>query len=250
MGIDISILRRQAPATQHLHSATASIKKQFIVLANSVKKGHGMFRCIAGREVVDEIDGDWIVEDWIRPMSDSVSNEGALSARHYRLDDGTQVQPLDVVECSCIRAIGNAAQPENWLLDEHVAWRKVGEIDKDSLGDLLDEPVNLWLQPWERTDRISPSYLPVQPLQQSLVLIRISNGRLHAKGKGYRLWFAHNGVHYDLSVTDPFISAELVQRTGGLVKDAIACISLTQPFSGAYQPTPYHYKLVATLFWH
>lgn len=249
MTIDNSISRNRGLATQNTHSAAASVKKQFIVLANSVKKGHGAFRCIAGREVVDEIDGDWIVDDWIRPVSSSALNEGALSAKHFTFEDGSQVQPLDVVECDCIRATGNKAQPENWLLDEANAWRKVGQIAGESLSGLLDETGHLWLQPSEKTDRISPSFLPLQPLHQSLALIRITNGRLHAKGKGFRLYFSHHSIPYDLTVTDPRISADLVQRQGVVVDNAIACISLTQPFSGFYQPTPYHYKLVATLFW-
>ena len=226
-----------------------SAKKQFIVLANSIKKGHGTFRCIAGREVVDEIDGDWIVDDWIRPVSGSALNAGALSAKHFTYEDGSQVQPLDVVECDCLRANDNKAQPENWLLNEDVTWRKIGEIGVDSLSELLDEPLNLWLQPSEKTDRIAPSYLPIQPLHQSLTLIRITNGRLHPRSKGFRLYFSYHGIHYDLPVTDPRITTEIVQKHGSIVNDAIACISLTQPFSGMYQPTPYHYKLVATLFW-
>ena len=249
MGGNNSVFHGRKQIGKSIHESVGSVKKQFVVLANSIKKGHGAFRCIAGREIVDESDGDWILEEWIRPVSSSTLNEGALSAKHFTFDDGSLARCLDVVECHCTHSMENAAQPENWLLDESVVWRKLGRIETESLYGLVDEPANLWLQPYERTDRVAPSYLPIQPLRQSLVLIRVSNGRLHANGKGYRLWFTHNGVHYDLCVTDPRICTELVQRNGEVVKDAIACISLTQPFSGMYQPTPYHYKLVASLFW-
>ena len=247
MAIDNSVSRNLSP--QYLHGAATSEKKKFIVLANSIKKGHGAFRCIAGREVVDDTGVDWIVEDWIRPVSDNPAIEGALTAKHFTFADGSQVRPLDVVECDFLRQSGNKAQPENWLLDEGIAWRKVGNIGAESLIDVLDEPAHLWFQPGEKTDRIAPAYLSLQPLRQSLVLIQIINGRLHPKGKGFRLYFSYHGIPYDLTVTDPLISPDLVHRQGNIVNSAIACISLTQPFSGMYQPAPYHYKLVASLFW-
>ena len=237
-------------ARSHTASLATPVKKQFIVLANSVKKGHGAFRCIAGREIVDEIDGDWIVEDWIRPVSGSALNEGALSAKHFTFEDGSQVQPLDVVECDCLRATGNEVQPENWLLDEETVWKKTEEISVSSLSALVEQPASLWRQPGQKADRIAPDYLPLQPLRQSLVLIQIPHGQLRRDDKGkFRLVFVYQGVHYDLAVTDPRITPALVEQHGNMVEDVIACISLTQPFSGVYQPAPYHYKLVATLFW-
>jgi len=236
--------------THTASAATTPVRKQFIVLANSVKKGGGKFRCVAGLEVVDEIDDDLIIDDWIRPVSRSVFDEGALTARHFTFADGTQAAPLDIVECQFNRAVGNEAQPENWLLDEETVWKKTGEIPASSLAALVEHPANLWCQPGEKTDRIAPDYLPRQPLHQSLALIQIPRGQLRLNEKGrYRLAFDYQGVHYDLSVTDPRITSALVDHQGSIVKDAIACISLTQAYAGDYQPKPYHYKLVATLFW-
>jgi hypothetical protein len=231
-------------------SLATPVKKQFIVLANSVKKGGGKYRCVAGIEVSDEVDGDLILDDWIRPVSSNTHDEGALTARHFTFADGTQAAPLDIVECQFNRAVGNEAQPENWLLDEDTVWKKTGEISLSSLPALLEEPVNLWCQPGVKTDRIAPDYLPRQALHQSLVLIQIPRGQLHRSEKGrFRLAFVYQGKHYDLSVTDPRITPALVEQHGSMVEDVIACISLPQPFSGDFQPTPYHYKLVATLFW-
>lgn len=225
------------------------VRKQFIVLANSVKKGGGWCRCIAGLEVVDEIDGDLVIDDWIRPVSGSVINEGALSARHFTYADGTKAEPLDVVECGFFRAVGSDAQPENWLIDEATVWKKSGEISVSSLSSLIEQPTNLWCQPGEKSDRIAPDYLPKHPLRQSLVLIGIPYGQLRMNEKGrFRLAFTYQRVHYDLAVTDPRITPAVVDHHGSLVKDVIACISLTQPYAGDFQPTPYHYKLVASLF--
>ena len=232
-----------------LNGVAAPVRKQLIVLANSFKKGGGWCRCIAGLEVVDEIEGDLVIDDWIRPVSGSVINEGALSARHFTYADGTQVAPLDVVECRVSRAVGNEAQPENWLLDEETVWARKGKVSLSGLSSLVEEPGNLWCQPGVKTDRIAPDYLPKHPLRQSLVLIGIPHGQLRMNDKGrFRLAFTYQRVHYDLAVTDPRITPALVDRHGCLVKDVIACISLTQPYSGDYQPTPYHYKLVASLF--
>ena len=237
-------------ARSHMAELAVPVKKQFIVLANSVKKGCGKFRCVAGLEVSDEVDGDLILDDWIRPVSSNVRDEGALTARHFTYADGTQAAPLDIVECQFNRAVGNEAQPENWLLDEEIVWKKTGKILLSSLPALLEEPANLWCQPGVKTDRIAPEYLPRQALQQSLVLIRIPHGQLFPKENGrFRLVFVYQGAHYNLSVTDPRITPALVEQHGSMVKNVIACISLPLAFSGAFQPTPYHYKLVATLFW-
>lgn len=237
-------------ARSHTASLATPVKKQLIVLANSVKKGGGKFRCVAGLEVSDEVDGDLIIDDWIRPVSRSVLNEGALTARHFTFADGTQAAPLDIVECQFARAVGNAAQPENWLLDEETVWKKTGAIALSNLAALVEEPASLWRQPGQRTDRIAPDYLPLQSLHQSLVLIQIPRGQLHLNEKGrYRLAFKYQGVHYNLAVTDPRITPALVEQHGNVVEDVIACISLPQSFSSDRQPTPYHYKLVATLFW-
>lgn len=234
----------------HIACLATPLRKQFVVLANSVKKGGGRFRCVAGLEVVDEDEDDLIIDDWIRPVSSNAHDEGALTARHITFADGTQAAPLDIVECQFNRAVGNEAQPENWLLDEVSVWKKTGEIPVSSLSALVEHPANLWCQPGEKTDRIAPDYLPRQPLNQSLVLIQIPRGQLHPKEKGrFRLNFLYQGVHYDLSVTDPRITPALVEQHGSMVKDVVACISLAQPFSGVFQPKPYHYKLVATLFW-
>jgi len=236
-----------------IHAAgnvAAPVRKQFVVLANSVKKGGGRYRCIAGLEVVDKMDGDLMIDDWIRPVSHSVFNEGALTAQHFTYADGTQVAPLDIVECQFSRAAGNEAQPENWLLDEETVWKKTGAIAVSSLSTLVEQPNDLWCQPGEKTDRIAPGFLPRHPLHQSLVLIQIPHGQLRLNEKGrFRLVFTYQRVHYDLSVTDPRITAAFVERHGSMVKDAFACISLTQPYAGDFQPTPYHYKLVASLFW-
>jgi hypothetical protein len=52
------------------------------------------FRCLAGLEVSDEVEGDLILEDWIRPVSSSVHDEGALMVRHFTFADGTRNNSL------------------------------------------------------------------------------------------------------------------------------------------------------------
>lgn len=236
------------PARQKTWSHASPLSKQFVVLANSYKKGHGALRCVAGREIVGNLDGDFVVEGWVRPMSHNEWNEGALAPHHFTFGNGAQATLLDVVQCDFLRPNGNAAQPENWLLNEDASWTKLGKVTPELLSSMIEDPVDLWIQPGEKTDRVAPDFLPAHSLRQSLLLIRIPRGFLSERNKGYRLAFHYKGASYDLAVTDPRITQAFVAEHGHLVRDAIACVSLTQPFQGYYQPKAYHYKIIATIF--
>lgn len=63
------------------------MEKEIIILAKSSK--HGEY-CIAG---VDSKSGEWI-----RPVSDNITNEGSIPLQDITYEDGTQIQILDQVK--------------------------------------------------------------------------------------------------------------------------------------------------------
>ena len=154
------------------------MKKTFLVLANSIRRG---CRCIGGREMFQK-DGKWFYGPWIRPVSQQ--GEGEVRTQESTCADGTQPAVLDVVEVTLTAKQDCAHQPENYLIASSCRWQKNGTIPANSLGAIEEKPAHLWLQPGGRTDRIH-SQMAVASLNpfQSLYLVRPVNLR-------FRIWEA------------------------------------------------------------
>lgn len=82
-----------------------------ICLANS-RKHSG--RCIAGLATNGS--------GWIRPVSSTL--DGTLFSYHYRLNDGSDVQLMDIVRVELVQPRPEVHQPENWVIGQS-KWRLI-----------------------------------------------------------------------------------------------------------------------------
>lgn len=227
-----------------------------LLLANSIKRSA---RCVAGREVVEQ-DGRSRLGGWIRPVS--TQDEGELLVKHYTMTDGRVASVLDIVDISLVGRANNPGQPENWLLDEDVAWSRIRTVSGKNLSRLEERPPDLWLEDKAHSDRISAQGQARQTSPRSLVIVRPTNFRVRLwrefnQFKGYvqrksRAVFTYAGDEYDLSITDPIFSEQYCRQhpeegkahvhvTPPCADTCLLCVSLTPPFKG------YHYKVLATV---
>lgn len=82
------------------------MSKEIVILAKSFKRGG---YCIAG---IDTTTGEWI-----RPISNDISNEGAVPVADIIYTDGNQVEILDIVEIEISSHKPTESQPENYIYD-------------------------------------------------------------------------------------------------------------------------------------
>lgn len=99
------------------------VKKDIIILTKSDKR---MGYCVAG---IDRQTGEWV-----RVVSSNASTEHAVPDKDLVCDNGQVVDIYDIVEIDFIRAVPTTVQPENYLYNERVKWRKKG---KSSLDEVL-----------------------------------------------------------------------------------------------------------------
>jgi hypothetical protein len=214
-----------------------SVAKRFVVLANSVKHAPG--RCVAGRELLRGANGTNRLGGWLRPVS--LVGEGELLAQHCQIEGRGAIKLLDVFDVSLDGPSNDPSQPENWIIDSHTPWKRVGTWPPNRRSDFYENPDDLWIEPNVKTDRVSPQFLARHPPQQSLYVIPLSNPMItkdHWDPRRHRLQFSHGAAWYALKITDPLLHTE-ADGSGPVA----ACISLAPPYEG------FHYKLIASLFW-
>jgi hypothetical protein len=229
--------------------------KRILVLANSTK--HHPKRCVAGRELIDEVGGKTQWGGWIRPVSNH--DEGALDFVERRLADTKDPKPLDTIQLSLSAPENNPLQPENWLIQTGQTWIKETSCDIQALLPLVEEPPDLWLQPSQRFDRVDSVFLKNLSHLQSLYLVRPDSFEFEIRSttwegktkKQLRGLFKYKRLHYDLTLTDPIISRkyfpDFYRAVDGYFKPhdqtkILLCISLTPPFRDGL-----HYKVIATV---
>ena len=226
--------------------------KTMFVLANSAKVQN---RCVAGREIVTESDGGRYWGGWLRPVS--THDQGALNFSECRLQDNCIPAPLDVIQVPCLKCENCPTQPENWIIQDGGAWKRLGNLELDSAQNLIEAPPDLWLDAYAKTDRVGPEYLEFLEGHQSLYLIRPEDFSVEIEphpfrnGNRARGCFHYNGTYYRLSITDPFFSRRYFPYISsyepgridiGNVQGLFICVSLTPEFQG------YHYKVIASVF--
>ena len=232
------------------------VQKRLLVLANSVKKGG---RCIAGREVLSDGKRKRL-GSWIRPVSSHGEGELVLGETRYRDD-----QPLNVLEVADVRLselVKDSCQPENWRIAGHPVWGKPDEdYTQPPLRRLEEFPVELWVEPGNRSDRVSHQHLAASPPEQSLYVIRPEGLRIQfftdnwegRSKRKRRCQFTYKGREYNFGLTDPAIEEKHAIQFPAYGQpalnlrlpcgdDLLICISLAGAFNGQ------HYKLVATIF--
>ena len=211
---------------------SASGRQRMVVLANS-RKHNGS--CLAGKVLENG--------QWMRPTSNSLAGEVAHIDTLYA--DGTQIQPLDIVQFDPGEMRAHPHQREN-VLFEHFHWEEVGRVSFEELEDFRDHHLGfLEGEETRRNDRVTEPQ--AQEFGESLGLIYTINAKLVVVQKGYRqqlrILFTHEGSSFNLAVTDRQAEREYLNRAGTehLLPRAYICVSLGEPFHG------YCYRLVACI---
>jgi hypothetical protein len=225
--------------------------KRIVVFANSIKK-HA--RCVAGVETDDDIGG------WIRPVSGQ--SEGELEPRHMRVNDGKALKVFDIVDVPVTRCLNDRVHPEDWVVDATQSWKRVSQLNPRNLRAFEEFPVDLWLEPLAKTDRVAGKFLRARHGHQSLYLVRpndlrielscVHNQHKNIEQKKTRAKFSYDTHGYDMGLTDPIFNDRyctvfpalgakplIVRPPHG--DECLICVSLTPEFNG------YHYKVVASI---
>lgn len=98
------------------------MKKEIIILTKSDKRAG---YCVAG---IDKKTGEWI-----RVISSNNATEHAVPGADLICDDGKEVDIYDIVEIEFIRVAPTNVQPENYLYNEKVQWKKKGKSNLDEV---------------------------------------------------------------------------------------------------------------------
>lgn len=209
------------------------MKREVAILTKSSKYKR---YCVAGIDIN--------TSEWVRFVSDNEQTHGALSAYDISYADGRICKPLDVVSVEVVGAASLAHQPENYLIDSHEYWRKIGEC---TLSDVLAvHPAEVRPYIYGNTDPFIDGE-EIDSIGYSLTLVHVSsftisqtinfNGQPKTKAS-----FIYNGKWYsNMSVTDPdFYSVP----NGTRFANAYLVISLPDtPF-----PEDCYYKFVAQIY--
>lgn len=199
-----------------------SYSKRLIILAKSKK--HQSY-CIAGK--------DYKTHDWIRP----VKNSPFTTKECCNLSDSDRsIRVFDIIEMTFIEKNPKDHQPENETVDMNVKWRSLGTYNIRDLDRLID---TYDLLNTVQDNEFHRTRLDSLNLKRSLQLIRISeehNAKLfyqQAYGGTYykpRLKFNHEGINYNLPITDPLISLSLSSRTPQNLRNAYITIGIGEPY--------------------
>lgn len=235
--------------------------KTLCILANSVKNQQS---CVAGVEVSRIAEDRWQhTQRWIRPISHRAN--GAISYQEsYLHSKGRGPDLFDIVEIPLQRPAVVEGQPEDWLIEPSSPWKHHGQLNpSDSVGALLEEPQDLWMQQTERNDRVTPEWIAEHDLP-SLYLVRPDQLRIYIQERDFgdglkrsrRASFSYRDKQYDFGMTDPAASSkhfpDYQTRQGGLsagidLNCMAICVSLAPKWKGTHAQQEYHFKLVASV---
>lgn len=222
-----------------------AIAKRIVCLANSRKLSG---RCVAGKEW----DGRRAVA-WVRPVSARPHEEVSEHERQY--EDGSDPKVLDILEIPLVGRRPRGYQQENWLLDDKLYWKRVGQVAWGDLTRLEDKPELLWINGHStyhgQNDRVPLA--EAAKLRSSLYLIRVPRVVLSVFAPGadfgnpkkrVQARFEHRGVGYRFWITDPGIERTYVAKGDGDYRKGETCltVSLGEPAEDGYC-----YKLVAAI---
>jgi hypothetical protein len=230
--------------SRQLSSKTVGVTKRIVCLANS-RKLNG--RCVAGKEYVRGTPGQWI-----RPISSREHEEVSEYERQY--EDGSDPHVLDVLDVPLLDPRPKNYQPENWLLDPDVYWKRHSRIGWDELAHLEDPPGSLWLNGTHTYNGLNDTIQvsAADEFDSSLKLIHVAamevavykpgeafgNSKRRVQGR-----FHHDGTEYRLWITDPVYERAYLARDDGEyeIGESYLTISLGEPHNGRY------YKLIAAV---
>lgn len=175
------------------------MEKTFVLLADSYKNGH----CIAGKGIDDNI--------WFRPVNKDVSV--GLSEKQIEYEDGTQPRLLDIIKIGLSTLKIEKHQTENYLLDDSVRWKKVGDLSMEQLDALCDSANTIWNNTENSSkginDRIPECF--ENSIKNSLLLVKLSKSIMTVsqvvdsdgkQKKDTRIAFSLNGKNYKIAFKD------------------------------------------------
>lgn len=219
------------------------MKTQMVCLGLSRKQYN---LCIAGYDIHNK--------KTIRPVTNSSIR--CIAPSLCTLDNGKQLEVLDIVEIPLTQHCPVGCQTENYSIDQSAKWKYIGSFDKTQLATLTDTPDILWYNGdssyYGFNDRM-PTEIAESMFAQSIYFLQLNHLDLIVQYEGtltqytpkkVRGHFIHNDVKYTLSVTDCAIEPKLKTKECGkytIQGPLFAGISLSEDFYG------YRYKLLASI---
>ena len=103
------------------------LEKEIVLLTKSKKLGN---YCIAG---VDTKTGEWV-----RIISDDASIQHAIPSEFTRYEDDSVSEVMDIVRIRCKSFSPENHQPENYVMDNKIPWKKKGTVSVRELLKIHD----------------------------------------------------------------------------------------------------------------
>ena len=220
--------------------------QRIVCLANS-RKLDG--RCVAGKLYAQGKFGAWL-----RPISIREGEE--LSEQERQISKGVEPALLDVLEFTISKHKPSAHQPENYTINSHNKFKKVGQVPANELIKVVDKPTNLWIMgyqsktfgkndlvPATRIAEVSNSLYLINPHTFTIQVVQ-GNYNLQVRGQ-----FSYLGAEYNLRITDPVVEEKYISKGTGeyRIDDVLLTISLAEKlFTVARNPSSSgYYKLIA-----
>lgn len=212
--------------------------KRLICLANSRKPPSG--RCVAGKE----FDGH-AVGPWVRPVSTRPGHEVSEEERRY--ETGAKAKLLDIVSIPLDHPSPYGHQVENHVLDPEYYWVKHGTATWAQVvaaADGYDAAFWSHSQSTYHGTKDKVAAVDTPKTGGSLRLVMVSDLQIRVRTEdGYegnasrrrvRAAFTVGDEPYVLSVTDPAIEEEYLQRGNGSydIGEAAICVSLVEVWNG------------------
>jgi hypothetical protein len=208
-------------------------------LAKSTKRNG---YCIAG---VDTTTGEWI-----RPISSNITNEGAVPLNDIIYEDGNAVQILDKVKIKLLSHNPTKSQPENYIYDPEVSWRKTGvsSLDKVIAFRGYDEVEKIF---YNSSKEVSERELNGQA---SLLLVNVIDSHIYIKtfedgNRKTQFNFEYNNIKYSyFKVSDEVIKSALANKPDDRYYQS-ENLSVVFSLTDKYEKTGKYYKMVAQMFY-
>lgn len=212
------------------------MEKEIIILTKS-KKHSGY--CIAGI--------NYSTGEWIRLISNDKKTEGAVFEKDLIYSDNTKVEIYDIIKVNVIKYSPTIVQSENWLYDDNIKWRKIGEsnLSEIILKHGYDKPKYIFGNCNQSIDEKD-----LNLCENSLALINVENAHFYNKTFDNRqriqINFTYNkNNYYYFKITQENAIEYYKNKTDGSypIKSKSIVFSLTDK----YHKTGKYYKVVAQI---
>lgn len=204
------------------------MKKQICILTKSLKDRD---YCVAGIDIT--------TGKWIRLVT---SKDGGAFPKEM-LDD-KHFKELNVLEIEIKEHVPYHIQNENWLIDEKVEIKKIGNLSRQQLFNLhpIEKPKFIFINPKNELERDE-----IKMLNHSLEMVNVKELQLDTSMKGdgrhhYKVKFQYNGYEYNLALTDPKYRNEDFDQIR--IPSAIIIVSVP---AVPYGENDLYYKFVAKI---